>query len=132
MYLISKLLMNSLYGRFGMNEILYIHEITEDSKLNNYIDKYSINEIISLNNNKSLISYFDNNIKDNIILNNETFSNISISITSAITAYSRIHKTQFKNNPDFELFYTETDSIDIDTPLQDKFIGTELGLMKLE
>jgi hypothetical protein len=59
--------MNSLYGRFGMNEILFIHNIIDEVDLNNYIDKYSINEIIPLQNNKILISYFDNNIKDNIL-----------------------------------------------------------------
>jgi len=132
MYLISKLLMNSLYGRFGMNEIFFIHEIIDDIKLNHYIDKYSINEIIPLNNNKILISYFDINIKDNIMLSNKTYSNISIGIVAAITAYARIHMTQFKNNPDYNLYYTNTDSIYIDRPLHNKFIGKALGLMKLE
>lgn len=132
MYLISKLLMNSLYGRFGMNEILFIHEIINENDLNIYIDKYSINEIISLNNNKILISYFDINLKDNIMLNNETYSNISIGIASAITAYSRIHITHFKNNPNYNLYYTDTDSIYIDKPLSENFIGKDLGKMKLE
>lgn len=132
MYLISKLLMNSLYGRFGMNEILFIHEIIDDNKLNNFIDKYSINEIIPLNNNKLLISYFDINIKDNIMLSNETYSNISIGIASAITAYARIHMSHFKNNRDYNLYYTDTDSIYIDKKLPNKYIDKALGLMKLE
>lgn len=114
MYLISKLFINSLYGRFGMNEILNINNIINDEELYNYIDKYTINNIISLDNNKSLISYFDNNIKSNIMLSNETHSNISIGIASAITAYSRIHMTQFKNNSDYNLYYSDTDSIYID------------------
>jgi hypothetical protein len=132
MYLISKLLMNSLYGRFGMNEILFTHEIIDEIKLNYYIEKYSINEIIHLNNNKILISYFDINIKEDIMLNNETYSNISIVIASAISAYARIHMTQFKNNPNYNLFYTDTDSIFIDKPLSDNLIGKDLGKMKLE
>ena len=40
--------------------------------------------------------------------------------------------TQFKNSKDFNLFYSDTDCIDIDKPLDDKFIGTEIGKMKLE
>lgn len=74
MYLISKLLINSLYGRFGMNEILFIHEIIDESKLNNYNEKYSINNVIPLDNNKILISYFDINNISNIMLSNETYS----------------------------------------------------------
>jgi hypothetical protein len=38
----------------------------------------------------------------------------------------------FKNNPNFNLYYSDTDSIDIDKPLSDKDVGTELGKMKLE
>lgn len=124
--------MNSLYGRFGMNEILNIHEIIDESKLNHFIDRYSINDIIHLSNNKILISYFDPKEKENIMLSNETFSNISIGIASAITAYSRIHMTPFKNNPNYNLYYSDTDSIYIDKPLQDNFIGKGLGKMKLE
>jgi hypothetical protein len=124
--------MNSLYGRFGMNEILFILNIIDETDLNNYIDKYSINEIIHLNNNKILISYFDINIKDNIMLSNETYSNISIGIASAINAYARIHMTQFKNNINYNLYYTDTDSIYIEKILPSKFIGKELGKIKLE
>jgi hypothetical protein len=33
---------------------------------------------------------------------------------------------------DKTLYYTDTDSIDIDKALPDKFVGRDLGLMKLE
>lgn len=33
---------------------------------------------------------------------------------------------------DITLYYTDTDSIDIDKPLPSKYIGKELGLIKLE
>lgn len=59
--------------------------------------------------------------------------NVSISIASAITAYARIHMSQFKNNPNFNLFYSDTYSIYIDKPLPDSMISnTILGRMKLE
>jgi hypothetical protein len=132
MYLISKLLMNSLYGRFGMNELLNNNIIIDDNDIYNYIDKYTINNIISLDNNKSIISYFDNNIKNTIMLSNETHSNISIGIASAITAYARIHMTQFKNNNNYNLYYTDTDSIYIDKILSNNYISNDLGKMKLE
>jgi DNA polymerase elongation subunit (family B) len=59
--------------------------------------------------------------------------NVSIAIAAAITAYARIHMSQFKNNPNFELYYSDTDSIFIDRPLASEFISkTELGKLKLE
>ena len=60
--------------------------------------------------------------------------NISIGISAAITAYSRIHMTQFKRaDNSFDLLYSDTDSIAIDSPLPESFITkTELGKMKLE
>jgi hypothetical protein len=59
--------------------------------------------------------------------------NVSVGIAAAITAYARIHMSQFKNNPNFNLYYSDTDSIYIDKALPDEFISsTILGKMKLE
>ena len=64
------------------------------------------------------------------MLSNETYSNISIGIAAAITTYSRIHMTQFKNNKDYNLYYTDTESIYIDRPLPKNYIGKDLEQMK--
>lgn len=41
--------------------------------------------------------------------------------------------SQFKNNPDYNLYYTDTDSIYIDKPLSDHLVNSKiLGKMKLE
>jgi DNA polymerase elongation subunit (family B) len=41
--------------------------------------------------------------------------------------------SQFKNNPNFNLYYSDTDSIYIDKPLPDDLVNSKvLGLMKLE
>jgi hypothetical protein len=37
-----------------------------------------------------------------------------------------------KNNPDFNLYYSDTDSAIIDQPLPANMVGNELGLFKLE
>jgi DNA polymerase elongation subunit (family B) len=59
--------------------------------------------------------------------------NVSIAIASAITAYARIHMSQFKNNSDYNLYYTDTDSIYIDKPLPVDLVNDKiLGKMKLE
>ena len=43
--------------------------------------------------------------------------NINIEIASPITAYARIHMSQFKNNKKYKLFYSDTDSIYINKKL---------------
>ncbi len=41
--------------------------------------------------------------------------------------------SQFKNNPDFNLYYSDTDSAYIDKPLPDHLVHSkDLGKMKLE
>lgn len=66
MYLIAKLLMNSLYGRFGLTEKMNTHIVVANAELTNTIDQISIKnasiaEIIDLNNGKTLltIEYID-------------------------------------------------------------------------
>jgi len=57
---------------------------------------------------------------------------VNVAIASAITAYARIHMSQFKNNPDFKLYYSDTDSMVTNKPLPDYMVGTGLGQLKLE
>lgn len=70
----------------------------------------------------------------NTLLDNASEThNTNIAIASAITAYARIHMSYFKNNPNFNLYYTDTDSAYIDAQLPDHMVSyKELGLMKLE
>jgi hypothetical protein len=49
-----------------------------------------------------------------------------------VTSYARIFMSQFKNIPNFNLYYSDTDSVDIDKDLDPKYIGNNLGQMKLE
>jgi hypothetical protein len=55
-------------------------------------------------------------------------------VASAVTAYARIHMSQFKNNPNLpNLYYSDTDSTYFDGPLPDNMVSqTEIGKMKLE
>jgi hypothetical protein len=123
--LIAKILLNSLYGRFGMSEIKIKYEIfTKDefSKISEAEDKILDFMIIE-----------DYVLVGLEIESNEDSHNISIAIASAITAYSRIHMTQFKNNPNINLYYTDTDSIYTDSELDPYFIDEKiLGKLKLE
>lgn len=136
MYAISKLLLNSLYGRFGMDysTLLSKHVVTHHVLSYQLLDKHIINDIIDLENDQILISYIPKDIDDQ--LSSEYFDttkfNISIGIAAAVTAYARVHMSQFLGDKNLNVLYTDTDSIDIDKPLNPKFIGPELGLMKLE
>ena len=135
--LIAKLLLNSLYGRFGMDDSFSDITIFDELKvLKKFLENHSddVINMIDFNNTKVLIQH-RSEIKDQ---NTELFGtlethNTSIAIASAITAYARIHMSQFKNNPNFILYYSDTDSIYIDRPLPKHLVNSKvLGLMKLE
>jgi hypothetical protein len=130
-YIISKLLMNSLYGRFGMNPDYLITELLTDSQLDNYIslnDKIHIYDKLELNENLNLVSYYKDEDKDKYSKSN----NVNVAIASAITAFSRIYMSKFKQMKDYKVLYSDTDSIDLNSPLPDKYVGKELGQLKLE
>ena len=129
MYLISKLLMNSLYGRWGMDYEQYKHFITED--LDPYLEKFNILEEIDFNNGKKLIKCSPlhvNEVNINLIK-----ANVNISIAAAIAGYARVYMTQFKNNPNIKLLYSDTDSIAVLKALVNDLVdASKLGMLKLE
>jgi DNA polymerase type B, organellar and viral len=125
---IAKILLNSLYGRLGMDdnfpEIKIIHKDYyadfENKFLDDIIDKVELDE-------SWLVFYKSTNLDD------ISSHNVSIGIAAAITAYSRIHMSQFKNNPNINLYYSDTDSIYTDSELDETLINNKvLGKLKLE
>nr|WRO45314.1 DNA polymerase [Russula virescens] len=121
--LIAKILLNSLYGRFGMNEILLKYEILSKEEFEK-IEEDLIKDFIELEDNV-LVGLKAEESEDN--------SNVSIAIAAAITAYARIHMSKFKNNSKIRLFYTDTDSIYTDSEIDGGFIDNKvLGKLKLE
>ena len=93
-----------------------------------FYQDYDVSNVIDLSNGKELISFLDNNKQSDF----EPVRNISIVIAMAISAYGRIHMSQFKNKVDYDLYYTDTDSIFINKPLPKNFTDDKLGSMKLE
>jgi DNA polymerase elongation subunit (family B) len=110
---ISKLFLNSLYGRFGMSPILENTTITESK-----IASDSLRPDIDINRQYAI--------------GDDTRLNISVAIAAAITAYSRMIINNFKNLPDNEVYYSDTDSVVLSKPLPDSMINKDLGGMKLE
>jgi hypothetical protein len=140
MNLIAKLLMNSLYGKFGMKpestivEVFNKNSASEVEQLKIILNSYP----------ESLYDYYQ--IDDTMIVVRDNLSNykydesddlyfgldVNVAIASAITSYGRMWMSQFKNNPLYKLFYSDTDSIVIDTKLPSFLVGSMLGQLKLE
>jgi hypothetical protein len=126
---IAKILLNSLYGRFGMDDnfanINVIHKDYFPDFENKFFD--AIIEKIKLE-KYILVRYkTEENVED------LASHNVSISIAAAITAYARIHMTQFKNNPEINLYYTDTDSVYTDSKIDETLVSENLlGKLKLE
>jgi hypothetical protein len=120
---------------FGMDDnfnewIIIDKDLLKDFLDNNGSEENEILDIIDLD-NKLLIQYKD--LTNILIRPQSNDHNINIAIASAITSYSRIHMSQFKNNSNYKLFYSDTDSIYINKPLsKDLISSSEIGKLKLE
>ena len=138
MNLIAKLLLNSLYGRFGMNDSFTYSQIISKKdypKFDKMEDfKESIQDLIELGSNY-LVQLKNPKVEIGTDLDSGFIThNVNISIASAVTAYARIHMSQFKNNNNLpNLYYTDTDSAYFDGPLPDSMVDPKrLGALKLE
>lgn len=136
---IHKLLLNTLYGRLGMNEypdcvkIVSSEEALKIHLTNKVKDNFSVDknkEYIRYNKKpdpvlceQSGIDFAEFNIKDD----NQSTLNTSTAIAAAIASWSRI--IMYKHIQ--EAFYTDTDSIFLSKELKSN-VGTEIGLFKQE
>ena len=124
MNLIAKLLMNSLYGKFGIHFELPNYTVIEyvESKTSGDRALVGLTDLINLNNGYALA----NKVGDTT----QPLGNVAIS--SAITALARVHMSQFFNNFNHQVYYTDTDSIRTNNPLPSDLVGNQLGQFKLE
>ena len=151
---ISKLLLNSLYGKFGTNTNNDDTEIvtTNSYKHLNIIKNHTLlNEIVI--NNMTIIKYLKKNknpyyelylakqisydyylalVGDPKVL--PLYQKKNVAVSSAITAYARIYMDRVMRKVGFEnIFYTDTDSIFSSVPLDDSIVSdTFLGKFKFE
>jgi DNA polymerase type B, organellar and viral len=131
MNFIGKILLNSLYGRFGMDDNFTEAFVIKNDYYHDFENKF-LNNILSIEDlgdyKLVIISSDENKIEET-----EGVHNVSIATAAAITAYARIHMSQFKNNPKINLYYSDTDSIYTDSDLDEYLIdGKILGKLKLE
>lgn len=149
---VVKSLLNNLLGRFGLNINKPISEIVNKDKLDYLLCTREFNSYSKITENDFLISYYPKVSKDlcedfeydyikvlqeskNISNENVEFKDVSLVITAAVTAYARIYMSKIKLDllsRGGNIFYTDTDSIVTDIPLDEDIIGQGLGKFKLE
>jgi hypothetical protein len=152
---ITKLLLNSLYGRFGMknekNESIFI-EANKEEEIKSILCQYEVKECIDIG-QKVLIKY--NSIPTLEKLNHFVFKDdvtpdlydklssnylygshnlvTAVQIASAITSYARIEMYKYKTLPNIDIYYSDTDSIFSKNELPTHLISDHtLGLLKYE
>ena len=127
MYYVSKLLMNGLFGRFGLNPENRVVLIVTPEESEKIIAEQKNVEITPLESGKVIISYM---VDEEEGLGN---TNISVIISSAIAAYSRIHMSHYLTKYDSFIHYIDTDGIKVNCKLSsDEVDNKELGKMKYE
>ena len=140
MNLIAKLLMNSLYGKFGMKletSVVEMYDTSTDLRLEIFKDTLealgeTLLDYIKIDKTYVIVRDTTLSMKYNEELDMYHGQDINVAIASAITAGARVHMSIFKNNPLFNLYYSDTDSAVTDQQLPQDMIGSELGQMKLE
>lgn len=126
---VYKILMNSLYGRFGINPQCTMTEICDEirlqylTRLDGFIDYNKLDENV-------FIAKYKINIDGKPSEHWQPPSNSAIQISAAITAYARICMYPYVSRPD--CYYTDTDSVVLGNPLPDDKISSVLGKFKLE
>ena len=142
MNLIAKLLMNSLYGKFGMKlestiiEMFDTSNEIENDLLQKMVNTYgmTIQDFIKIDNKLLTVR---NSVNNCVYYNDDEVDtyhgvDVNIAIASAVTAGGRMWMSLFKNNPNFNLYYSDTDSGIVDAPLPVDMVGGGLGQFKLE
>ncbi len=149
---VTKSLLNNLFGRFGLNINKPTTNLVDYDKFNELLQTKIINGVIPID-DQFLVTY-NNKVSNeicndanidykNTVFNNlknreeseHTFSDVSIAIASAITSYARIFISKIKLdilNKGGSLYYSDTDSIVTNIPLNPEQVGINLGQFKLE
>ena len=140
---IAKLLLNSLYGKFGMKPEQTVVEVLE-TKMNELSDETIESLKIGVANGVvyDLMQIDENHcvlVRKNVPSaihdeQNDIFHglDVNVGVAAAITAGGRLFMSSYKNRTEYDLYYSDTDSIIINKELSSDLIGGELGLWKLE
>lgn len=140
---LAKLLMNSMYGRFGMHPTLTLHGIYTSKQINKVTPAWKITNEIQFG-ELSLVTL---TLQKEWILENQGIeglikhltnlgNNTNVAIAAAVTAHSRIIINTYKLlalKLGLEIYYSDTDSLVLNGPLPSEYCDSaELGKLKLE
>jgi hypothetical protein len=145
----AKLLLNSLYGRLGLNQHSDTIRIVDSKQAEFILSRYVVKEQYSLAHNLELIRFENKPVNGfEELFGEDEYSKFllecdskNISTTQslpcaiAITAYSRMYMFSIIYkliDLGIKIYYMDTDSIVTDRPIPSHLIGNELGLFKLE
>jgi len=130
MSFIYKTLMNSLYGRLGINPESTITEVCNRDRYDYLVKKKDLIDCNILGDHYYIISYKVNTSKvEDIEWNPPRIS--AVQMAAAITACARIHMYKYISRPD--CYYTDTDSAVLGSPLPEEEVSSiELGKLKME
>ncbi|KAK4412249.1 DNA polymerase [Sesamum alatum] len=122
MTFIYKILMNSLYGRFGMNPESIVTEICNQEKYEEILLMDNFQSADKLNDDYYIVNYISNSqIVDDTEWKAPKHS--AVQLSAAITACARIHMYPYISRSD--CYYTDTDSIVLGSPLSDDLVSSK-------
>jgi hypothetical protein len=151
---IAKRLLNHLLGRFGLNIVKPTTKCVDSKELSLlFSTKKIIGKPDRITDNDFRVTYINQIDKDicekhgidyikvqKLSVNTDMekfneFRDVSLTTAAAVTAYARVYMSKIKLNiinKGGNIYYTDTDSIVTDIPLDENLIGNELGKFKLE
>jgi DNA polymerase type B, organellar and viral len=103
-YRIAKLMLNSLYGRFGLKQIMQIYQFINNFELHNFTVGKDIIDIIDLIGTNKSVVITEKGIEVDLTLES------CVPIAAAVTAYARMYMAPLLLDKDLDIFYTDTDS----------------------
>ena len=146
--IILKLLMNSLYGRFGMRPKRPETQIVNKKKYNEIQSIYSVLSVTSLN-KKFVIVFIKTPVLKKVdllykfnLITADRYNTLRkkslyhsrftpVQVASAITSYGRIIIHKYKSDLNNEVYYSDTDSIFCKYPIHKRYLSdAKLGFMK--
>ena len=117
--LITKLIMNSLHGKFGASSSYTTVKVINKNEFLKF-DSTQLENLVDVipypNSETKLVIHTIEGTNDEIFDNDFSNTNSSLPISIAIAAGGRIIMSRFKNQKDITLYYTDTDSIYIGAP----------------
>jgi hypothetical protein len=143
---IAKLMLNSLYGKFGQKDIENRIKIVSNDEANKILKCYHVSYFTSISDENVLIKYSSKlneklrriySKEDKLIQLETNFKKergvvSAVQISCAIAAYARLSINPFKNMISNKLYYSDTDSLVLENKLSENIVGKELGQWKLE